>query len=885
MSLSRSENINRAVNIFCALVFLLCAANHLSAQLQRVPNTTLQLPQQLPVFGYTATNAFGTLTFNSPIAIATPPGETNRVFVLERSGIVTVVTNLAAPNRTVFMDITSKIAPIVCEEGLLGIAFHPGYATNRYFFLFYSTSLNTSQGNGLHERVARFQTTSTNANVALANTELPLITQYDEACNHNGGCLQFGPDGYLYVSLGDEGNQNDSFNNSQRIDKDFFSGILRIDVDKRAANLVPTTHLARLSTTNYFIPADNPFVGATTFNGSSISTSALRSEFWAIGLRNPWRFSFDTQTGMLLCGDVGGDVREEVDVIIKGGNYGWAIREGTTTGPKSGTLLNPVTPILDIAHTASGTNAGNCITGGVMYRGNRIAQLNGKYVFCDYGSGNFWSLTPNGTNAVGKQYLMNDAGIVSFGTDPLNADVLMCDMAAGQVKRLIYATNFTGAALPATLAATGAFTNTTTLAPAPGVIPYDLNVPFWSDNAIKSRWVSIPNTNLTITFDRESNWLFPTGTVWTKHFELELTNGVPTSRKRLETRFLVKNQGGLYGVTYRWGSSTTNATLVPPEGMDENFVINDGGNLRTQVWHYPSQGECLVCHTPQAGFALGFNTPQLNRDFDYGSGNTNQIATLNRAGYFNTNVTGIHTLHALASATNNSVSREFRVRSYLAANCSQCHQPGGAANALWDARITTPTSLAGLINGALISSGDTNNRVIAPGSPTNSMLLTRISTRGPMQMPPLASTVIDTQSVALVSAWITNDLPNYQTFAQWQSNYFGSTNAASAGADADPDNDGAKNQLEFLTGTNPTNALDSWTISALRGNNSLNLSFNQISNRAFEAQFSGSLTGAWQALDIPANAPFFSITNKSVVIPDTLDQRSNRYYRVRVREP
>jgi len=375
--------IPAAARLFGLLSLL--AASNLLAQLQRVPNTTLQMPQQLPVFGYTTTNALGTTTFTSPTAVATPPGETNRLFILERAGRVTVVTNLAAPNRTVFMDISSRVSPVIsCEEGLLGIAFHPGYATNRYFFLFYSLNTTTTAGTGRHQRVSRFQTTSTNASVALTNTELPLITQYDEACNHNGGDLHFGADGYLYVSYGDEGNQNDSFNNSQRIDKDFFSGILRIDVDKRATNLPPTSHASLMGVTNYFIPADNPFVGATQLNGTNLNTAALRAEFWAIGLRNPWRFSFDTD-GTLYCGDVGGDIREEVDVILKGKNYGWAIREGTIAGPKSGALSNAVSPILDYPHDST-TNGGNCITGGVMYRGNRISQLTGKYVFCDYGS-------------------------------------------------------------------------------------------------------------------------------------------------------------------------------------------------------------------------------------------------------------------------------------------------------------------------------------------------------------------------------------------------------------------------------------------------------------------------------------------------------------------
>jgi hypothetical protein len=323
--------------------------------------------------------------------------------------------------------------------------------------------------------------------------------------------------------------------------------------------------------------------------------------------------------------------------------------------------------------------------------------------------------------------------------------------------------------LPPTLADTGAFTNlsslpdsTTPLAPAPGVVPYDINVPFWSDDAQKTRWFSIPNTNLDIGFFPTNNWSFPTGAVWIKHFDLEITNGVPASRHRLETRFIVKNTAGVYGVTYRWGNSLTNATLVPEEGMDESFVIYSGSSiLRTQTWHYPSRSECLTCHTTVGGGALGFNTAQLNRDKDYGIGVANQLTALSEAGYFSNGVPDPATLLALAPATNTAASLEFRVRSYLSANCVQCHQPGGAGpqQANWDARISTPLVSQGIVNGLLVNNfADTNNRVVKPGSLTNSILYYRVAVLGAEHMPPLATSVINTQAVALLSQWITNGL-------------------------------------------------------------------------------------------------------------------------------
>src|SRR5207302_1010195 len=211
-------------------------------------------------------------------------------------------------------------------------------------------------------------------------------------------------------------------------------------------------------------------------------------------------------------------------------------------------------------------------------------------------------------------------------------------------------------------------------------------------------------------------------------------------------RFIVRNASGVYGLTYRWGGSNTNATLVPEEGLDESLVIDNGsGVVRTQVWHYPSRLECLNCHTTAGGLALGFNTAQMNRDFDYGTLTTNQIAALSSAGYFSAPPSGIHTLRALAALTNSSVSLEYRVRSYLAANCSQCHEPGGLAHALWDARLSTTTANAGIINGTLVNNnGNSNGRVIVCGSLANSMMLTRISSPGALRMPPLASKLLDT---------------------------------------------------------------------------------------------------------------------------------------------
>jgi mono/diheme cytochrome c family protein len=258
-------------------------------------------------------------------------------------------------------------------------------------------------------------------------------------------------------------------------------------------------------------------------------------------------------------------------------------------------------------------------------------------------------------------------------------------------------------------------------------VPYEINLPFWSDGAKKTRWFSISNTTDKLTFNPTNAWQTPTGAVWIKHFEMQMTNGDPASVRRLETRFIVRNTNGVYGVTYRW-TNETSAGLVPEEGMDEPLAINDGGTVRTQMWHYPARSECLVCHTPAAGWVLGFNTPQMNRDMTYGTVTTNQIAALANAGYLDSLPAPPHSFMALAAPDDASASQEFRVRSYLAANCSQCHRPGGTAIANFDTRISTATDDANLIDDALIDNlGDAANRTLVPNSPEHSAILQRMS--------------------------------------------------------------------------------------------------------------------------------------------------------------
>jgi uncharacterized repeat protein (TIGR03806 family) len=856
--------------------------------LKRVPNTTLRLPAEIGTVGYRTAEVWPGLRFNKPVDAVTAPGDPDRLFVIERSGRILVLNNLAAPTVSVFLDISDRVDSDYANgggEGLTGLAFHPGYRTNRFFFVVYTTITRTGQGSGRHNRLSRFEIASEDPNRAVASTETPLITQFDQVWGHNFNDVDFGPDGYLYMAAGDEGGSHDEGINSQLIDKDFFSGILRIDVDHRLGSLPPNAHPA--SSGAYRIPPDNPFVGVTQFNGRSVDPQKVRTEFWAVGLRNPWRITFDFATGSLYCGDVGQHAAEEINLIERGKNYEWAYFEGTLDGfkgaPPSG--YSGTRPLVEVRH-GFGPMEAKSIVGGVIYRGQRLPELRNAYVFGDYVTGNIWTVRHEGERVTEFKRLTDNVGLVSFATDPRNGDVLIVNHEKGELLRLEQSIDG-GGALPPTLSETGAFSDLAALTPHAGIVPYEVNLPFWSDDARKRRWFSVPQIDRHIGFRSTEPWSIPEGTVWIKHFELELIRGDPTSVRRIETRFLVKTQNQAYGVTYRWDPDGGNAVLVPEEGLTEPIEITDGGVVRTQNWRYPSRSECMACHTPGGGIALGFNTAQLNRAQNYGGNTLNQIDALQKAGYFDTTISNVHTLPRLAKPDDESVSREFRVRSYLAVNCAQCHHPGGTAQGFWDARLSTPTAAAGLLDGMLVNNGgNPNNRVIKPGVPERSVLLTRMAAAGSERMPPICSTETDSTAIKFMSDWIVLDAPGYETFSDWQKRIFGSATAPEARADADPDQDGARNALEHLVGTNPLQSGDAWQLTIRLDEGKVKILFPQIANRAFELQTSSGFgyPWQWQPLNIEENAPFFSGTNRAGQM-ETVIENDQRFFRMRIYSP
>ena len=335
--------------------------------------------------------AFPGLEFEQPVELTSPEDGTDRIFVVAQKGIIHVAPNTPnVKNAPVFLDISDKVES-GGEKGLLGLAFHPYYKSNGYFYVNYTT------GSPLETVISRFKVSASNQDVADPKSEVVLLRYRQPYDNHNGGKVAFGNDGFLYIAVGDGGSGGDPGNRAQNR-KELLGKILRIDVDKPSGNRA------------YGIPADNPFAANKEGN---------REEIYAFGMRNPWRFTFDHPTGNLWAGDVGQNKIEEVDIIEKGGNYGWNVMEADDCFKNDDCNKNGlITPIWSYHQ---GSETGHSVTGGYVCHDKNLPDLNGKYIFGDFVSGNIWALTYANKKAVKNELVTRlSDGLSSFGEDSKN---------------------------------------------------------------------------------------------------------------------------------------------------------------------------------------------------------------------------------------------------------------------------------------------------------------------------------------------------------------------------------------------------------------------------------------------------------------------------------
>jgi putative heme-binding domain-containing protein len=728
---------------------------------QRVPWTTSRIlgsPEPPPP--YRTERAYPKLTFHNPLDIAFAPG-LNRVFVAEQGGnIYSFPNDDGCAKADLFADLHTAaqgIDQVPFARGVsnvYGFAFHPHFEQHRFVYVCYTLDIAPPKGHApltpmdqAGTRVSRFAVTRDNPPRIEPASEQVLLTWF--AGGHNAGCVKFGPDGDLYVSTADGGDPDppDPFNTGQDI-SDLMCSVLRIDVDHPAAGKP------------YSIPADNPFV----------HTPGARPEVYAYGLRNPWRFSFDRATGQLWLGDVGWELWESVDCVKPGGNYGWSIMEGPNpvhpNGQRGPTPITP--PALALSHTEAAS-----LTGGVVYRGKKLPELVGHYLFGDWQTSLLWAAKVKGdTLEPHRTIARTDQRIVAFGEDAGGEPIIVDHQGGGLWRIVRNDSTIDPARFPRKLSETGLFANTREQAPAPGVIAFSINAPQWMDGAVARRWVAVPGDG-QVTWGK-GVW-GDDKPAWPANSVLARTLRVPGKSDAqpgppIETQVLHFDGKHWNAYTYAWNDSHTDADLVGAEGdargvsfpESKNAAQNaaHGGGTAPRQWHFASRAQCLTCHNVWNDYALAFNTPQLDRDEQFGDRTDNEARTFRHLGLLLEPKPAWDDPHTERATLTNpygpSTNLNERARSYLAVNCSVCHRFGGGGAALFDVRKELAPAKLNLID-ARPNLGTFNlrdARIICPGEPARSVLVYRMAKLGRGRMPHIGSDRVDAEGLDLIQSWI-----------------------------------------------------------------------------------------------------------------------------------
>jgi glucose/arabinose dehydrogenase/mono/diheme cytochrome c family protein len=708
------------------------------------------LPSRAPV-PWKWENVYGSIQFDSPFmtrAKVMPGGE--KIVALGVDRVWVFDWDNSNPKPLLALDKSTEISNK--GSGFIGIAFHPEFnevSSVHYHEVYIYYTIGTDQP--FYNILSKFKFSEDLRSIDSSSEEI-LIQQYDRSLEHAGGAMFFDKDGFLNLTLGDEGSvYSGKLNTTQAIDNMFFGGIIRIDVDmdetrSHPIRRQPQRHPDRSDnepasfSQGYYIPNENPWVDES---GNTLE------EFIVIGIRSPHTAFYDTLDGRIWVGDVGNASWEEISVYSPGSNGMWPYFEGPEEkeAPPADILGNRVDPI----HYYD-RDDGVAIIAGFIYRGEQLSKLNESFVFCDYEMGSVWAYNADNDNPV-SLLTRGVQRIVDFF--PCPDDGICALHLNGRILRL--KENQVVEEAPMLLSEVGAFEDLVSLMPTNGIIPYDINAPLWSDGSLKRRWFALPDTS-KIGFDKNDPWTFPVGSVLVKHFELPINED---SAKRLETRFFVidLDHNG-YGLTYRWNAQDTEAMLIGfEEEVSDTLEVLHNGLITDQVWDYPTRGQCLQCHNDNAGYVLGVKTGQMNRDIaiDPGLEPSNQLELWEDLEFFDSDLpSGLPKFSHIGDST---YDMEHRVKSYLDANCSHCHQPYGVETN-FDARFSTPLHSQYMINHETVSDNSVvGNHIISIGDLETSELWIRDASLGDNKMPPVAKNVLDDDYLHVLSQWIESLMP------------------------------------------------------------------------------------------------------------------------------
>jgi glucose/arabinose dehydrogenase len=672
--------------------------------------------------------------WEKPICIVAVPTQPAHYLVVERWGTVWLL-NAKTETRTKFLTVGEGAK--VKTRSLSGLTFHPDYPRTPYIY-FHSCE---KAGATWFNQVIRY-TVNPQELTAAADSEATHIRW--ESNGHNGGALEFGPDGMLYITSGDGSSPGDPNNIGQTTDN-LLGSIIRIDVSQ-----LP-----------YRVPPDNPFVGV----------DGIRPEVWAYGLRNPWRMHFHPTNGELWLGDNGDEQWEMVHRIERGANYGWSTFEGShpfrPSNKLSGPTLTHTLPIVEHPHDEM-----RSIIGGLWYRGQHLPALKNHYLYGCYLTGKIWGFDLEAGKPNSPHRLADTRGqIVSFSEDHAK-EVLIVTMDQGIFRLEASPDQPVHKPLPTLLSETGLFTSTAEHEPAPGLLPYTINAPAFWDGARRERFLGLPEDETIIVEYRPpalakqdetswrskagmDRWQMPNGSVLLQTFHLSEGE----QERRIETQVSFKDGGEWRFITYRWNEAQTDATLVPEVGDSVDLDLASG----TRNWRFTGRAECRACHTQRSMFVLGVNLAQMNRTFDYtavGGKVGNQLETLHHLGAFRPYVKiQSEEIATMPDPMDPTLALEDRARAYLHINCAHCHRETGlGGRAQFQLLHWIKTADLGLRNThALVGMPGLDPalaRLIAPGQAEHSEMYRRMATAGPGKMPMLGPSQMDEAGAALIRAWI-----------------------------------------------------------------------------------------------------------------------------------